>query len=622
MTLTNRLRQLRSKIVTAKRLGYVNVLRVVSYRTRLRLGIHPAQRISGTNPPGPFFPPVPTASQPASPGFDWAGRVKLFGDIIVPVRHDPPDFLADPVIGGQPFSGDLNWWKVGDPDGPGFADELGDIKRVWELSRFSWVPNLAQRARSGDIKAGGQLNAWLNAWCRQNPPYFGPNWVCGQEASIRVLNLAVGATICDSIPTALPSLRSLLGLHLARIRPTLGYAIAQDNNHGTSEAAALFVGGAWLSALGDETGQQFEALGRKWLEERIARLVTGDGGFSMYSVNYHRVFLDTMSIVEVLRRKLDKPPFSIETIHRIGLACEWLRHMVDPTTGDAPNTGTNDGTRLLGLADTEYRDYRPSVQLACALFLGKRAYGADGPWNAALAWFDVALPEMRLEPPRSRQFDDSGFAVLNTGTARLVMRYPQFRFRPAQADALHVDLLVGRVGLLRDDGTFSYTAGQEDIGYFGSVEAHNCIAFDDRAQMPKLGRFLHTDWLASERVEQLRIEGEEQCFGAGYRNGCGHAHHRTVRLASSALIVIDTVSGFSKKAVLRWRLAPDSWQASPNGVTNGKCSVRIESSAPIKRLELVSGWESRHYLKKTALPVIEIEVDQTAVITTRFEWVE
>ena len=42
----------------------------------------------------------------------------------------------------------------------------------------------------------------------------------------------------------------MITLHLVRIAATLPYAIAQDNNHGTSEAAALFIGGAWLDATG------------------------------------------------------------------------------------------------------------------------------------------------------------------------------------------------------------------------------------------------------------------------------------------------------------------------------------------------------------------------------------
>jgi hypothetical protein len=43
----------------------------------------------------------------------------------------------------------------------------------------------------------------------------------------------------------------------------------------------------------------------------------------------------------------------------------------------------------------------------------------------------------------------------------------------------------------------------------------------------------------------------------------------------------------------------------------------VESNAPIRRMSLESGWESRHYLEKSAVPVLEVEIDQSpAVVTT------
>ena len=50
----------------------------------------------------------------------------------------------------------------------------------------------------------------------------------------------------------------LVYIHLKRIESTISYAIAQDNNHGTSEAAALFIGGSWLLANGYDYGEDFE----------------------------------------------------------------------------------------------------------------------------------------------------------------------------------------------------------------------------------------------------------------------------------------------------------------------------------------------------------------------------
>ena len=41
----------------------------------------------------------------------------------------------------------------------------------------------------------------------------------------------------------------------------MAYALGQQNNHGTSEAAALFIGGSWLEQLGDPRGARWSRIG-------------------------------------------------------------------------------------------------------------------------------------------------------------------------------------------------------------------------------------------------------------------------------------------------------------------------------------------------------------------------
>src|SRR6185503_7196639 len=109
-----------------------------------------------------------------------------------------------------------------------------------------------------------RLNHWLSDWSVTNPPYHGPNWKCGQEASIRVMHLLVGAILLGQAHAPEPGLVALVAAHLQRIAPTMSYAIGQQNNHGTSEAAALFAGGDFLARAGDARGLRWSALGRHW----------------------------------------------------------------------------------------------------------------------------------------------------------------------------------------------------------------------------------------------------------------------------------------------------------------------------------------------------------------------
>ena len=611
------------KIRTYLALGIPNLLHVMGYRIGTKLGLNPVRRLQAETPQGPFFLFAEQGMPVAAPLVTgWQASAQLFSHWPVAVSNQPPDWLTNPFNGQRVVAPERGWWQI-----PDFDPAVGDIKLIWELSRMDWVLAFAQRARQGNGMTLSQLNDWLADWCANNPPYRGPNWKCGQEASLRVMQLAMAALILDQVRAPAPALRDLVQLHMQRIAPTVQYAMAQDNNHGTSEAAALFIGGSWLSKLGVSEGERWQREGRRWLENLAARLIGPQGSFSQYSLNYHRVMLDTFCMAEVWRRQLGLPAFSARWQMRALAATQWLRHMVNSVNGDGPNVGANDGARLLQLTDTPYRDHRPSVQLAMALFAGQRAYSEDGPWNQALHWLGVALPVELAAPAGDYVADDGGFVVLRRGAAMAMLRYPRFRFRPSQADALHLDLWLGGDNLLLDAGTYSYNTDPQWLNYFGGTASHNTVQFDDRDQMPRLSRFLLGDWLKTNRLQPLDDDGQTTSFGAGYRDSQGARHHRHVRLQNTGMQVTDKVQGFAHKAVLHWRLTPGDWQLghSPQGPrltlgVEGLAMLKVSANVPITRCELVPGWESRHYLEKTPVLVLEVEIQQAGTLTTELHW--
>lgn len=598
-----------------------NIAGVAGYRIGLKTGLHPVCRIEDEVPEGPFFRAA--SSRSSLPAVDeWSSSGLLFSHLRIPLCDAPPDWHANPLTGVKAAGYGLPWWRISD-----FDPETGDIKLVWELSRMDWVPALAQRAAAGQGEALERLNGWLADWNTRNPPYLGPNWKCGQEASIRVMHLAVAAMMLGQVRDPEQGVREMLRVHLRRIAPTVGYAMAQDNNHGTSEAAGLFIGGSWLDVLGEGEGGGWSRLGRRLLENRVRRLVGREGSFSQHSLNYHRLMLDTLSLAETWRRLLGLPEFSSGWQSRALAASEWLRHMVDPLSGEAPNVGHNDGARFLQLDRSPYRDFRPSVQLATALFAGKRAYPPEGIWDHTLRWLGVPLPDEEAGPVGDYIADDGGFAVFRRGPAMVLMRYPRFRFRPGQADALHLDLWVNGRNVLRDGGSYSYNAGDEWIEYFGGVAAHNTVQFDGRDQMPRLGRFLYGSWLRTESLEGPEEEGGTVRFGAGYRDGWGDRHVRRIALSDTSLQVTDELSGFRRSAVLRWRLCPGSWRIERHGdlvrvhyATTGGMMLSVQAGMPLIRAELVDGWESRHYFEKKALPVLEVEFASPGTCVSSLCW--
>jgi hypothetical protein len=606
----------RQKVQVAFALGLMNLLRVVAYRLGVGFGLNPVRRLQATVPVAPFFKEITDKTHCLLPApSHWRYEARYFGTYPVSVLDGPPDWHVNPMSGARVSDPERPWWEI-----PDFDAAVGDIKTIWEASRFDWVLAFAERSRSGEVDELQRLNEWLADWCAKNSPYCGPNWKCGQEASIRVMHLCMAALILGQTDQPSKNLIELIRIHLQRIEPTISYSMAQDNNHGTSEAAAMFIGGSWLVVQGIAEGARWEKTGRKWLENRVARLIDLGGSFSQYSLNYHRLMLDTLSMAEVWRRHLSLPMFSELFLSRSAAAARWLFAMVDPVSGDAPNLGANDGAHLLHLTETDYRDYRPSVQLGMALFTGEKAYGENGSWNEQLAWLGVALPQKIAQPLGNQLFDAGGYALVRRDKSMAMLRYPRFRFRPSQADALHLDFWHDGENLLRDGGSYSYNTDPEWLAYFPGTAAHNTVQFDDRDQMPRLSRFLFGDWLKTESVEQLTEHDEATTFGAAYRDGCGALHQRTVRLMDDRMIVRDEVSGFSGKAVLRWRVKPGNWCLDGNAITDGTHSLSVHATVPLTSIELVNGWESRYYLKKSSLPVLEVEIKEPGILTTEYRW--
>ncbi|WP_412971519.1 heparinase II/III-family protein [Glaciecola sp. MF2-115] len=600
------------KAKTAIQLGFFNLIRVFAYQLGIKTGLNKVKKITSTIEPGDFFSPYNGELVAFEPNNQWSNTQTYFGKSYLNDNDTPPDWKRN-CLNGKRSSSTNEWHQISD-----FDDQLGDIKGVWEASRFDWLICFAQLVKRGDDNALEKLNGWISNWLEINPPYSGVNWKCGQEASIRVMHIALSLLILEQTRSASNAIVSLVKAHLKRISPTIMYAVAQDNNHGTSEAAALFIGGSLLDLNGDSDGLQWKIQGEYWLGNRAKKLIGNNGSFSQYSVSYHRVMLDTYSLVEVWRRKHHIYTFDEKVLTQLKLATNWLFYFTNLKDGDAPNIGANDGARLIPLTGTNYRDFRPSVQLASVLFLDKLAYSTDGNFNLPLLWLDLKLPVSQVEAKAPKDFSDGGYFYLNNihNHVEVYLRYPQFKFRPSQCDAMHLDLWLGGVNVLRDGGTYSYNAGQEFIDYYGGSYSHNNISFDEHDQMPRLSRFLLGDWLKTDVKSGLHVTPDKQTCLVGYKDRFGCAHSRSILLKNDRLVITDYVSGFQNKAVVRFRLAPAVWKLVDNKLTSELCTMTFKSDLGFNRVELKTTRESRYYYQETNIPSLELEVSEKGQIIT------
>ena len=228
---------------------------------------------------------------------------------------------------------------------------------------------------TGDIKYINKFNSLAHDWCINNPINGGINWICGQEVSIRLINVLLSWKIIYS-GEKICNLNfgnehfDFVELHLRRISQTMFYAKAQNNNHWISESAALFIGGSWLMQFCPKhfsDGKKWSLIGRNNLEISIKKLVMSDGSFSQHSITYHRYVIDVLCQVEIWRNFFKIPSFSLAYKEKFSLLIKWLFYFIDLESGDCPNLGANDGTYCFQLHDLPFRDFRPTLQLGFML---------------------------------------------------------------------------------------------------------------------------------------------------------------------------------------------------------------------------------------------------------------
>ena len=599
------------------RLGFNNIVVVVLYRLACRYGLLNRAMPQATSRPNLIFR-IPNDSKkgfvkfPSDSSALESGEKLLSGYVEYFSNRQyylgsPPDWFLNPTTGKKFAGSEQHWAKLSD-----FDPDVEDIKCIWEVSRFDWALDLARAyCLSGDDRFLHALNGWVSDWTMRNPLNTGPNWKCGQETGIRMIQVMLAAFLLDQIKRPTADLIQFVAWHAERIEPTIRYAMAQDNNHGTTEAAALFIAGAWLSFLAK--GSKNDVKASCWL----LHLVEEDGSFSQYSVNYHRVMLDTICQAEFWRNLLGETPFRDTFYRRARAATTWLYFFTNEDTGDTPNLGANDGARFFDLSSTDFRDYRPTVQLSSQLFYGKPAY-PNGKYDEPLHWLGIGLAENNLKirpiPKKPRLFEQGGYCYLVKSGMEVFIRFPIFKFRPGHADALHLDLWFKGVNVVRDAGTYSYNTVEPWQSYFPGTRAHSTVEFDDRDQMPRISRFLFGSWLKTRNLSPIKKIDGKLAWSAGYKDYKGAQHQRKVHLADAKVTIQDTVKGFRNRAVIRWRLAPVSWLLNGSSCSSNIGAFRVNATVPIKRSELVEGFESRYYLEKISTPVFEVEVDQDAVV--------
>jgi hypothetical protein len=548
----------------------------------------------------------------------------------------PPDWHFNPA-NGKRVPMDRHWSDIND-------FEYGDIKFVWEASRFTVAYTLARAyAASGDERYSSAFWTLVEDWAEHNPPHSGSNWKCGQEAAFRIMAWCFGLFALAASPHSTPSrvtqLVAMLAFHAERIEGNIAYALSQNNNHVLSEAAGLWTVGLLFPELA--RASHWRKKGKQLLEEQISKQILSDGSYVQQSTNYHRLMLHDLLWAFRLG-ELNNDRFSRNAYDSLAKAVEFLAAITDPVTGRTPNQGNNDGALLLALNNCDFNDYRPVLQAASYLLRHRRLFPA-GPWDEDLLWLFGADAlqgaTLATSSEGSLVFAAGGYHVLRGPDSWALVRCARHRSRPAHADQLHLDLWWRGENIAADAGTYLYNGDLPWRNGLAQTAVHNTVTADRLDQMTRVSHFLWTRWsegtirFYSRDEEGTRWEGEHN----GYRRRLGVTHRRAIFSRGDVWTVIDDVLGAGRHvADLHW-LLPDV----PHRLDRSVSSIELDTSVGKYRVQFfcsldaavtlaragqvlsgncttspVRGWISRYYGRKE--PVLSLSLKAAGILPVRF----
>jgi len=439
----------------------------------------------------------------------------------------PINWQINPITGREC---DVNrkWYEI-----PDFDEVTGDIKIIWEVSRFTHFICFARAyVVSKNIKYYEAFSIQLKNWIKHNPYPYGANYKCGQECSFRIANVLFTYSLFKRFGLITEddttNVKILVYRCYKKILSNFFYARkCIKNDHTFSELMGMILG-AWC--VKDEGKIDYAY---KILNEEINRQFSDDGGYLGYSFNYEREILQTLECILALGRVLNRS-ISEESNQRLIKAVNLLYQCQDNASGFLPNYGSNDGALIFPLSSCKYRDYRPVINALSVLTTGKRMYG-HGLYDEELLWFVGTIDqEISENEKKSGHYDSAGIYLLKNDNFFAFLVANKYKRRPGHMDQLHLDLWMDGRNVLCDSGTYSYI-GEVGRQYAAST-AHNTVSIAGKNQMNIFGHFLIYDWAYA-----VDTGSDENRFTGTICSGNGYKHKREVVLGPCDITVVDEI---------------------------------------------------------------------------------
>jgi hypothetical protein len=531
------------------------------------------------------------------------GDVLFFSKIWKPLGLDY-DWMTNPETGYH-YDVRQHWTKIND-----FSKEAGDIKFVWEKSRFSWLLTVCRYDYHFDEDHADFVLSQILDWIKNNPLNCGPNYMCSQETSIRINNWlfvlnfyrkneALTDERWSKIMTSIywQTVHVMKNINFSRI--------AVRNNHAITETLTLYLMGLLFPTM--KGADKWKEKGKIWFEREIDYQIEEDGTYIQDSMNYHRVVIQLLTYAIAIADKHGEK-YSDFVYEKAYKSLNFLYQCQEPTNGWLPNYGANDGALFFPLSDTDYRDYRPQLDALHGLLTSKPLY--DSFLEEAM-WVGHDVPKGRqvfagIEKRYGAiEFQKSGYYLFRERDTFSFIRCGLFK-NNGSTDQLHLDIWYKGKNVLMDGGSFMYNTDDKVIRYFSGTESHNTIMLGDSDQMQKGPRFM---WFyppsllfASHREEYFNYVFEGTIRTYKQLGGEGVVFTRRIKRmkGSDTWEITDTIEGAPDNLLKR-----QLWHTDSNLI--------LESNGERRNKE---GWVSDYYGEKRSIKQMEVWTKDNKIVTT------
>ena len=542
------------------------------------------------------------------------GNIKFFNSTYIDLNSQY-DWVTNPITKYR-YDISSHWTELED-----LSKEAGDIKYVWEKSRFSFIHTLIRYDYHFEEDCARLVLDEIKDWIFKNPINLGPNYICSQEISLRLMNwtyalyyfknsTCLTGELFDQIQHAVYWQTRHVYNNINFSRKTV------RNNHAVTEVFLLYFIGLLFPDF-PESGK-WKSLGKKWFEAEIEYQIYEDGSYLQHSHNYHRVVIQLLTW-SLFLSELHNEEFSPTTYKRAFKSLEFLYQSMNDNTGELPNYGANDGALFFKMNNASFNDFRPQLNALFFYFKNEHIFEdsrvqEDVFWlGNGTNWVRTKINDFELTKKDVLKYDIGGYYMFRSADAFTFIRCNDYHDRPSHADNLHVDIWYKNKNLLRDPGTFSYNDRDNLTRFFNSTSSHNTITLGHHDQMHKGPRFIWFNW--SNKIEShINEENEYVLFygkiGAFRHVGKNITHTRKVRMFKNKIqwIIEDEVVHDTDLPIIQhWNISPEF----PKYFTITAMDEDQKTIEPTMR----SGYFSKKYGIKEESKIISFSSEGNKIIT-------